>query len=312
MDAHGIDTVVNLSGSFPGEGLEEQLAAAASAPGRILVFANLDWDEARRGAGYGARMAAGLKTAKALGARGLKIPKGLGLFYRDGRGELIAVDDPELDPVFEAAGELGLPVSIHTGDPVAFWRPPTPENERFDELSVHPEWSFYGQAVPSWDELFAAFERRVARHPRTTIIGVHFGNHPEDPAHVAALLDRYPNLLVDTAARVPEIGRRPAAEIRAIFLRHRRRILYGTDLGVGVEPGDLMLGSSDGRPPAAADVERFFRSTFRYFESGDRGLESPTPIQGRWTIDGIDLPRDVLADFYGGNAARLLGLPAQP
>ena len=103
-----------------------------------------------------------------------------------------------------------MPVVIHVGDPKAFWKPPTPDNERYDELKAHPEWSFYGQPVPSWAELFAAFERLVARHPKTTFIGVHFGNDPEDPARVAQLLDKHPNLVLDTAARVPEIGRQPA------------------------------------------------------------------------------------------------------
>src|SRR5262249_7216785 len=159
-----------------GGGLEQQLAVAARYPGRIVVFALLDWREAMRGPGYGARMAATLARAKALGARGLKIPKGLGLRYVDHARRRIAVDDPRLDLVFAAAGELGMPVAIHTGDPVAFFRPATPDNERWDELQAHPEWSFYGGGFPTWEELYAELERRIARHPKTTFISVHFGN----------------------------------------------------------------------------------------------------------------------------------------
>jgi predicted TIM-barrel fold metal-dependent hydrolase len=118
MDRHGIDVAVNLSGGSPGRGLEQQLAAAARHPGRIAVFCNLDWRKARTGPGYGRRMAEDLVTAKRLGAVGLKIPKGLGLGYLDGAGQVIAVDDPELNPVFETAGELGMPVAIHAGDPI--------------------------------------------------------------------------------------------------------------------------------------------------------------------------------------------------
>jgi predicted TIM-barrel fold metal-dependent hydrolase len=308
MDAHGIDVVVNLSGGTPGRGLELQLAAAATHPGRIIVFANLDWRLARLGPGYGRAMADDLARARQLGARGVKIPKGLGLGFVDAGGRLIAVDDPELDPVFERAGELGMPVAIHTGDPVAFWRAPTPDNERFAELSAHPEWSFHGAAVPSWEELFAALERRIARHPRTTFISVHFGNAPEDPARVAALLERHPNLYVDTAARIPEIGRHPAEQMRRLFEAHADRILFGTDLGVGADPDALMLGSTGEAPPTAADVERFFSATWRYFETSDRGFAHPTPIQGDWTIDGIGLPDEVLRRVYAGNADRLLGL----
>src|SRR5262249_54352012 len=299
---------VILSAGTPGRGLEEQLAAAARWPGRIVVFTLLDWRKARAGPGYGARMAADLPRAKELGARGVKIPKGLGLGYTDHTGRLIAVDDPELDPIFQTAGELGLPVAIHVGDPVAFWKPATPENERWDELRVHPEWSFYGTGVPSWEELFAQLERRIARHPGTTFISVHFGNAAEYPERVAALLDKYPNLYVDTAARVPEMGRFDAEKMHAILERHKDRVLFGTDLGVGVEAYDLMLGSTGAEKPTQADIDRFFSATWRYFETRDRGFPHPTPIQGSWTIDGVGLSKDALRAIYGGNAARLLGI----
>jgi predicted TIM-barrel fold metal-dependent hydrolase len=312
FDAAGIDVAVNLSGGAPGAGLERQLAAAARHPGRIVVFATLDWRLARTGAGYGARMAAELERAHDLGARGLKIPKGLGLGYVDARGELIAVDDAELDPVFEAAGRLGMPVAIHTGDPVAFWKPPTPDNERFEELRVHPEWSFWGQPVPDWEELLAALERRIARHPRTTFIGVHFGNAPEYPERVRRMIETHPNLVIDTAARIPEIGRHDPAAMRDLFVDHADRILFGTDLGVGSGPHDVMLGSTGDRPPTDGDVDHFFAATWRYFETADRDFAHPTPIQGTWTIDGIDLPDDVLAKLYRDNARRLLGFEPAP
>lgn len=306
MDARGIDTVWNLSGGSPGRGLEQQLAAAGTYPGRIVVFATLDFREPRRGPGWGARLAASLRAAHALGARGLKIPKGLGLGYTDELGALIPVDSAELDEVFTTAGTLGMPVAIHTGDPVAFFSPATPENERWDELSAHPEWSFHRAGVPSWEELFAALERRVARHPKTTFISVHFGNAPEYPDRVGALLDRYPNLTIDTAARIPEVGRHDATRMRAFYERFADRVLFGTDLGVGVGPGELMLGSTGPEPPTEADVERFFSATWRYFETTDRGFPHPTPIQGRWTIDGVGLSRELLRKIYGDNATRLL------
>lgn len=303
---HGIDVAVNLSGMYPGGGLEEQLAAAAQHPGHILVFTTPRWSRTREGPGYGVRMADDLSQAAALGARGLKIAKVLGLGARDAGGRLIPVDAPELDPLFERAGELGLPVAIHTGDPIAFWARPDENNERRAELEAHPEWSLWGADVPSWQELHAALERRIARHPRTIFIAVHFGNAPEHPEMVAAMLDRYPNLYVDTAARIPEIGRHPAETMRQLFIRHQDRILFGTDLGVGRR---LTLGSSGREQPGEADIERFFASSWRYFESADRGFPHPTPIQGDWTIDGIHLPPQVLGKIYRGNAARLFRLP---
>ena len=310
MERWGITGVVNLSGMYPGPPrnmLETQLQAAASAHGRIAVFANANFRRVTLEKNYGKSMAADLAESKRLGAIGLKIPKGLGLGYPAPDGaHLLAVDDRGLDPLFEKAGQLGMPVAIHIGDPKAFWKPATPSNERWDELGAHPDWSFYGQPVPSWEELYAAFERRVARHPKTTFIAVHFGNDPEDPDRVARMLDKYPNFFIDTAARVPEMGRHDPGKMRRFFEKYQDRILFGTDTGVGPTQDDMMYGSNGPNPPTVADEERFFQSTWRYFETSDQQFDSPTPIQGRWKIDGIGLPEAILRKIYFENAARVL------
>src|SRR4051812_827263 len=147
MDEWGIDGVVNLSGMYPGPKhmLDIQLAAAAEAKGRVIVFTMPNFRLVATDPQYGKTMAAMLDEAKRLGARGLKITKGLGLgVLAPGSSRLLAVDDHGLDPLFERAGALGMPVAIHIGDPKAFWQPVTPANERWDELRVHPEWSFAG------------------------------------------------------------------------------------------------------------------------------------------------------------------------
>jgi predicted TIM-barrel fold metal-dependent hydrolase len=311
MDKWGISGAVNLSGMYPGpprEMLETQLRAAAHAHGRLAVFANANFRRVGQDKNYGKAMAADLVVSKRLGAIGLKIPKGLGLGYPAADGKhLLPIDDRGLDPLFEKAGELKMPIAIHIGDPKAFWKPATPDNERWDELGAHPEWSFYGQPVPSWEDLYAAFERRVARHRKTVFIAVHFGNDPEDPDRVAQMLDKYPNFYIDTAARVPEMGRHDAARMRRFFEKYQDRILFGTDTGVGPSQDDMMYGSNGPNPPTLADEARFFSATWRYFETADRQFESPTPIQGRWKIDGIGLPEAILRKVYYQNAARVLG-----
>jgi predicted TIM-barrel fold metal-dependent hydrolase len=307
MRQHGMSRVVNLSGGDPTTGLDAQLAAAATAPGKIIVFTTLAYAESRHD-DYGKRMAELVRVAHARGARGLKIAKVLGLALATRDGKRIPVDDPQLDPVFEAAGELGMPVAIHTGDPEAFWRPVDERNPRRKELEAHPGWALYGKAVPSFDALLGELEARIARHPATTFISVHFGNAAERPDYVARMLRKYPNLYIDTAARIPEMGRHPAAAMRAFFLEFQDRILYGSDLGVGPEPAPLFLGSQGRETPTARDVAHFFEASRRYFESSDTAFEHPTPIQGDWKIDGIALPREVLAKVYHQNAARLFGL----
>jgi predicted TIM-barrel fold metal-dependent hydrolase len=310
MSRYGIERVVNLSGGDPLTNLDEQLAAAASAPGKIIVFTTLAYAQASH-PDYGARMARLLQLAHDRGARGLKIAKVLGLGLRRADGTLIPVDDPALDPVFELAGQLGMPITIHTGDPEAFWLPVDAKNPRRAELEAHPGWALYGRDVPSFDQLLHQLETRIARHPGTTFISVHFGNAAERPAWVASLLRKYPNLYIDTAARIPELGRHPPGVLRALFIEFQDRILYGSDLGVGPEPTPLFLGSQGSRPPTPADQELFFSASRRYFETADENFAHPTPIQGAWKISGIALPRQVLQKVYHDNAARLLGLDSR-
>lgn len=310
MEIYGRNRVagaVNLSGGF-GPVLDAQLAAAKPFEGRVLVFASLEPRHFLEPGWLEAQLAL-LRRAKAQGARGLKIFKALGLGFADPSGARVKVDDPRLDPIFEECAKLGFPVALHVGDPKAFFRPPTPDNERYEELSLNPGWSFYRPGYyPTWEELFQEFEARVQRHPATTFIGVHFGNDPEEPARVAALLERHPNLVVDTAARLGEIGRTPPERLRAIFVAHRSRILFGTDFSAF--DGELTLGAPmPGAPPSAEDADRFFMLHWRFFETSERAIPHPTPIQGRWTIDAIGLPEDVLHDVYHRNAERLFGLP---
>jgi Amidohydrolase len=301
---------LNASGGTPEQGLPESAEIARASGGRLLPYCNLELSRAVRPqfADYVERT---LKTCKAMGGLGVKIPKVLGLGIHDAFGNLLAVDDPRFDPIFEQAGALGFPVLIHSADPKAFFQAPTPANERYAELQAHPGWSFYGTTPngapwPSWEELLTQFERRVARHPQTRFLGAHFGNAAEEPQRVARMLARYPNLFIDTAARVPEFGRHPAPEMRAFFIAHQDRILFGSDLGV-MRHG-VVLGSSGAVPDALSGAARFFRAHYLYFESNRRQLAHPTPIQGAWTVDGVGLPRVVLDKLYSQNAIRLFGL----
>lgn len=310
MGPEGTVHVVNLSGGHAGRGLEQALADARTT-GYATIFTNPDFRELFRGPGAGARMAVKIKQAADLGARGVKIHKGLGLGYGLDETHFVPVDDKGLDPIFDEAGKNKLPVAIHSGDPQAFWQPPGPDNERWDELRAHPGWSFWKHPV-KWEEIFAQYERRVARHPKTIFIGVHFGNAPEEPERVARMLDKYKNLYVDTAARVPEIGRvdarHDAARMRAMFIKYQDRILFGTDAGIGLDEADLMLGSTGKDPLTPNDVVRFFDSTWRWFETNERNIPTPTTIQGNWNVDGIGLPDAVLEKVYWKNASKLLGI----
>jgi hypothetical protein len=301
----GVERVVNVSGGSGAE-LQFNLAISRRYGNRVLTCANVDWDHLAA-PGFGPRMAGDLETDVGHGASCLKIPKGLGLGLRVPGEGLLAVDDPRLAPLWEAAGRLRVPVVIHVGDPAAFWLPVTPANERYEELSVHPAWSFADPRYPSRAALLGQFETLLARHRGTTFVGVHFGNDPEDIAATDARMVAHPNLWVDTAARVPEIGRGSPDRLRAFFVKHQDRVLFGTDLGITT--GGIMLGSTDGREPGWPEVARFFDLHWRFFEGSERAMPHPTPIQGRWTVNAVSLPPDVLRKFYLVNAVRLFRWP---
>jgi predicted TIM-barrel fold metal-dependent hydrolase len=246
-----------------------------------------------------------------LGAAGLKEYKRLGLYLRDRAGKLLKIDDPKLDPVWKRCGELNMPVSIHVADPRAFWLPYDASNERWKELKDHPGWWFGDtNKFPPRMELLEALNRVIARHPKTTFVCVHFANNSEELEWVDAALSRYPNMMADLAARIPEIGRHDPAKVRALFTKHQDRILFATDFQVYDR---LILGSSGNEPPPTDDdAAGFFAKEWRWLETNDRDFPHMTPIQGDWTISGIGLPDSILRKIYFDNARKLLArsLPA--
>jgi predicted TIM-barrel fold metal-dependent hydrolase len=308
MDELNVQTLVNLTGGA-GDGLRETLDDVVGPhPGRILTCTVPSYDRLNE-SDYPEWQADELARAKEAGAIGLKITKTLGLYLREGgfresereegqQGPLVKIDDPRFDPMWDAAGQLGLPVFIHVADPDAFFTPTDRFNERWEELANHPRWSFYGEEFPSKPELLEARNRVIERHPGTTFIGLHVANHPEDLGEVSAWLDRYPNLHVEIGARLGELGRQPRRS-RRFFEEYPGRIMFGTDAspnGTSVPQQDL--------------IPAMFQCYFRFLETLDEYFDyapSPTPPQGRWKIYGIGLPDDVLRRVYHENAQRILG-----
>jgi predicted TIM-barrel fold metal-dependent hydrolase len=298
LDESGVEMIVDLDGGH-GDALSAEVERWQSRyPERVAVFAGLDYEGWTRDRDFGETEAARLRDSAGRGARGLKVWKILGLRARDPDGRLVAVDDPRLDPLWAAAAQLDLPVIIHIADPIAFFEPLDPTNERWEELQAHPDWHFWptrpadaedAPGFPAFDELLAAFGRLVARHPRTTFIGAHVGCAAEDLGLVGRLLDDNPNLSVDVAARLGELGRQPYSA-RDFFVRYADRILFGVDMAPD--------------PDLYAIHYRFLETLD---ESFDYGTE-PVPGQGRWQIHGIGLPDDVLHKVYRDNARRILRL----
>jgi len=284
MDECGIERVVNITMRTGEAALAVIRKFHTAAPDRFSTYGWMDWSDVQ-GPGFFERSVERLEELVKNGACGLKIWKDLGTVVRDANGSLLRIDDERLAPLFEKAAELDVPIMYHIADPDAFFRPIDNTNERYEELAAHPEWSYYGSHFGK-EELLRQRDRVFARHPKTTFVGAHVAEHPEDLAYVSKLLEANPNLFVDIGARCAELGRQPYTA-REFFLTSPDRILFGTDLVPEAE---------------------MYRLHFRFLETRDEYFEYPSHAsrQGRWNIYGLYLPDDVLRKVYRENALRLL------
>ncbi|WP_437281187.1 amidohydrolase family protein [Sorangium sp. So ce375] len=292
MNAIHVETMVNLDG-FSGERLVRELDRFDRAyPGRFLTYANLDLTLVGAPS-WGERLAAQLATDFEAGAKGLKIFKDLGLTVRTPEGRRVALDSPELEPVWRTCARYRRPVLWHVADPAAFFAPLDAKNERWHELRESPSWSFADRArFPTRAQLFEERNRVLERHPDVTFVGAHMGSSSEDLKQLAAWLDRFPNFYVDMSASASELGRQPHAA-RRFFVRYQDRVLFGTDLKSANTAGYEVYA-------------RFLETEDDYF-----GTEAANGRQGFWMIYGMQLPAPVLQKIYRDNARRLLW-PADP
>jgi predicted TIM-barrel fold metal-dependent hydrolase len=308
MDELNVSRLVNLTGGFGSELQRTMDEIVRRHNGRIVTCTVPDYKRLNE-PGYPQWQAKELARAKEAGAVGLKIAKTLGLYLREGgfkenerepgqTGPLVKIDDPRFFPLWKAAGELKMPVFIHVTDPDAFFLPVDRYNERWEELQRHPEASFYGKDYPAKAELLAARNRVIEANPKTTFVGLHVANHPENLDEVSAWLRKYPNLHVEIGARLGELGRQPR-RARKFFEEFQDRIMFGTD----ASPNGTHYPQQDLKP-------EMYRCYFRFLETEDEYFDyapASFPPQGFWKVYGVGLPDSILKKIYQDNAARLMG-----
>lgn len=232
-----------------------------------------------------------LHSAYEKGCRGIKMWKVISLNQKDKTGNYIRTDDNRLQIVYQTAAKLNMPVLIHIADPTAFFEEVNEENERYDELCENPDWQFGKPGQMSFKELIQMQDNMIEKNPQTTFIVAHVGSYAENLKHVAERLNRYPNMYVDIAARIAELGRVPYSA-RKFFIDYQDRILFGTD----ETPLDFA------QYPICYRFLETYDEYFPYWEEGG------FPGQGSWYIYGIGLPDDVLEKVYNKNAVKLLML----
>jgi predicted TIM-barrel fold metal-dependent hydrolase len=299
MDRKNIRTMVDLTGGY-GANLQKAIDRLQNAhPGRFVVFTEPAWSKVAD-PDYPRVQADLIEDAHKRGAKGLKVLKILGLYLRENvtTGKLVRIDDRRFDPMWDAVGSLNMPVAIHTSDPEAFFLPIDRFNERWEELHAHPDWSFHGKDFPSNRDLQEARRNVMRRHPRTQFVCLHVAD-AEDLEYVSECLDSHPNMHVEIAARIGELGRQPRAA-KGFIEKYQDRVMFGTD---------AIPGGQD--TPQQIFGDRLYEIYYRFLESNDEYFDyapAPTPPQGRWRIYGLGLSDQVLRKLYSENAVRLLKL----
>ena len=288
MDTINLRVMVNLSGGT-GEQLRQTVATMKGRhPDRFVVFANLSYDDINT-PGYGKRAAARLEQDVKNGAQGLKIFKNFGMDLKYANGERVHVDDPEFDLVWDKCAELGLPVLIHIAEPSPFFDPWDYQNERWLELKQFPQRARPLGKYPPFETLIAERNHLFAKHPKTNFIAAHLAFHGNDLERLGKTLDALPNMYVDIAAVLAELGRQPYSA-HDFLVKYQDRVLMGKDI---------------------YDVNEY-KWYFRALETRDEYFEYYRPRHAFWRIYGFQVPDEVLKKVYYKNALKLVpGLDAK-
>lgn len=282
MDRLNMKVMVNLSGQSGDRIVKSTSNIQQHFPKRFIVFANVDFKRVGE-RGWAEAAAKQLEQDVKNGANGLKIYKSLGFSVRDIEGKRVAVDDVRLDPIWKKAGELKIPVLIHTADPKSFWDPMDENNERWLELATHPNRKKDDENPASWDTLIEEQHRLFRSHPKTTFIAAHFGWYPNDLGRLGRILDEMPNVMVEFGAIIAELGRQPRMS-KQFFTKYQDRILFGKDSWVPDE----------------------YATYFRVLETEDEYFPYHKKYHAFWAMYGMGLPDDILKKIYYKNALRII------
>jgi predicted TIM-barrel fold metal-dependent hydrolase len=287
LDSLNVRLIVSAD-NMSGERLQRALDTVRGTPykDRVRILAGIDFRNV--GPGWAEKAIQQLEADVKAGAVGVgEISKSLGLSIMKADGTRLKIDDPDLDPIWDACARLNLPVFIHTADPQEFFEPIDYTNERWLELSLFAERRYPADRFPRFEELMAERDRLFKKHPKTRFVAAHMAWYANDLARLSKLLDELPNVSTEVGAVLYDIGRQPRAA-REFFIKYQDRLLFGKD---AFQPEE-------------------YPYYWRVFETTDEYFDYYRDYHAFWKLYGIDLPDQVLKKLYYQNALKLTpGLP---
>jgi uncharacterized protein len=282
MDKLNMKVMVNLSGRSGNNIIQSTKNIKDNYPKRFIVFANVDFSRVSED-GWSEKAVKQLEEDVKNGANGLKVFKNLGMSVMDINGKRVPVDDARLDAIWKKAGDLKIPVLIHTADPKSFWDPMDDKNERWLELATHERRKRSDTDPAPWQQLMDEQHRMFKKHPNTTFINAHFGWYPNNLPKLDSLLTEIPNMYIECGAIIAELGRQPRAA-KKFFEKYQDRILFGKDSWVPEE----------------------YATYFRVFETEDEYFPYHKKYHAFWPMYGMGLPDPILKKLYYKNALRII------
>ena len=292
MDSLNMVFQINLSGSglavFSGnqELMDLNLSKSINNvkdnfPERFAIFVNVDLSKIGR-KDFREDTEKNLENAAKLGAIGLKIYKNLGLNLKDGKGNRVKVDDDRLQFIWEKCAELGFPVLIHSGEPIAFFDDIDKFNERWLHARQRPSSFRPSDKYPSFDVVMSEQYNMFKKNPNTIFINAHLGWYGNDLEKLDYQLKDLPNVYTEFGAVINELGRQPVSA-RKFFIKHQDRILFGKD---------------------NYNKEEYYLY-FQVLETNDEYIEYFRKRHGLWRLYGLNLPDSILKKVYHENALKI-------
>jgi len=228
------------------------------------------------------------------GAVGVKIWKDVGMVFRDSAENFIMPDDPRFDPVYQFIADNHKILVSHTAEPKNCWLP-------LDSMTVISDQNYYRNNpqyhmflhpdYPSHQQLIAARDNVLRKHPDLKMIGAHLGSLEWDVDELARRLDRYPNFAVDMAARVCHLQVQEPKKVRNFITKYQDRLMYATDFGIREDSDFEQL---------TAELKQEWHDDWNYFTTRNQ-MTSP---HVRNSFYGLGLDKRILEKIYFKNALR--------
>ncbi len=243
-----------------------------------------------------------LRDSFAHGALGIKVWKDIGIVERDSSGKFIMIDDPAFDPIMKLLADNNKTLMGHLGEPKNCWLPleqMTVNNDR-SYFKEHPQYHMYlHPEYPTHEQVIAARDHMLEKNPGLRFVGAHLGSLEYNLDSLAKRLDKFPNMAVDMAARIPHLQyltQKDREKVRAFFDKYQDRIIYATDGGI----------EKDSNPEEAKQSQHdVWTADWRFFVTDDT-LTSPH-VNGEF--NGLKLSKKIIDKVFRENALKWFGVP---